>query len=206
MQQRSAAAAATASVGAGPAAGRPRTVRVWDPLVRSFHWLVAAGFFLDYLLLAPGERPHEWLGYAVAAALAVRVAWGFVGTPHARFADFVPGPARLRAYLGALTRGREPRYVGHNPGGSVVMLSLMALLALVSVTGWMLTTDRFWGVSWVQSAHGLAADAIFGLAFFHVGGALVESVRHRENLVWAMVTGRKRAPSGTDVDHARSAG
>ena len=77
----------------------------------------------------------------MAAVLAVRIVWGFVGTRYARFNDFVPGPRRLREYLALLARGREPRQLGHNPAAAVMMLVLMALLAAVSVTGWMM---RLW--------------------------------------------------------------
>jgi cytochrome b len=77
----------------------------------------------------------------------VRVCWGFVGTRHARFRDFVPSPARLAGYLSALRRGREPRHLGHNPAGAVMMLVLMLLLAGVSITGWMQSLDTFWGVA-----------------------------------------------------------
>jgi cytochrome b len=89
-------------------------------------------------------------------------------------------------------RGREPRQIGHNPAAAVMMLALMALLAAVSVTGWMATLDAFWGVEWVEELHEGTAEAILWLALIHAGAALYESMRHRENLVWAMVTGRKR--------------
>ena len=113
-------------------------------------------------------------------------------TENARFNDFVPGPRRLRDYLTLVAQAREPRQLGHNPAAAVMMLVLMALLAAVSVTGWMATLDAFWGVEWVEELHEGVAEAILWLALIHAGAALYESLRHRENLVWAMVTGRKR--------------
>jgi cytochrome b len=183
--------AAEGSVSAGP--GSAGSVPVWDPVVRIFHWTVAAGCFANLFIVEDGGRAHEVIGYAVAAVLAVRVAWGFVGTRYARFGDFVPGPRRLAEYLALMVRGREPRQVGHNPAAAVMILVLMALLAAVSITGWMATLDAFWGVEWVEELHEGTADAILWLALIHAGAALYESMRHRENLVWAMVTGRKRA-------------
>ncbi len=169
------------------------TVPVWDPLVRLFHWTVVAGCVLNLFVVEDGGLAHKVIGYAVAAALAIRLVWGFVGTPHARFSDFVPTPSRLAAYLAALARGREPRMLGHNPAGAVMMLALMALLAGVSVTGWMMGLDAFWGADWLEELHETLANGILVLALFHAAAALFESWRHRENLVWSMVTGRKKA-------------
>lgn len=185
-----------------PAASRPVTVSVWDPVVRAFHWLVVTGFFANMFLTEGGKLVHRWTGYAVLSALLVRVIWGFIGSRHARFSDFVPRPRRLLEYSRALLQRREPRYVGHNPAGALMVLGLMSLLALVGVTGWMQGLDAFWGVAWVQLLHKTAAYAILVLAGVHVSAAVRESVRHRENLIWSMITGRKRAPSGSDVVHA----
>jgi cytochrome b len=171
----------------------PRTVLVWDPVVRIFHWTVVAGCVLDLFVLEEGGTAHEVVGYIVAAALAARIAWGFVGTRYARFSEFIPHAGVLRDYVGALVRGREPRTIGHNPAGAIMMLALMALLAGVSLTGWMMSLDAFWGVDWIEELHEAIANAILVLALIHAGAALFESWRHRENLVLAMVTGRKRA-------------
>lgn len=170
-----------------------RTVMVWDPVVRVFHWTVVAGCLMNLLVLEDGKAAHRIVGYVVAGALAIRFVWGFVGTRHARFADFLPGPRRLLAYVGALVGGREPRTLGHNPLGAVMMVALMALLAGVSLTGWLSTTDAFWGAEWLEELHEILGEAIIPLALIHAMAALFESWRHRENLVWAMVTGRKRA-------------
>ncbi|KPL51976.1 cytochrome B [Prosthecomicrobium hirschii] len=170
----------------------PRTLMVWDPLVRLFHWTVVAGCVVNSFVFEDGKTVHRYVGYVVAGALAIRILWGFVGTAHARFTDFVPGPARLIAYLRAMLAGREPRHVGHNPAASVMILTLMALLAAVSVTGWMLTLDAYFGEEWLEDLHELIANAILGLAVIHVLAAIYESMRHRENLILAMITGRKR--------------
>lgn len=78
-------------------AGRADMIRVWDPLVRLLHWTLAAGFLGAFLL----ERPralHEALGWAAVVAVAIRLVWGFAGFRHARFASFVPTPARFLGY------------------------------------------------------------------------------------------------------------
>nr|WP_245261958.1 cytochrome b/b6 domain-containing protein [Ancylobacter sp. FA202] len=165
---------------------------VWDPVVRIFHWTVVAGCLLNLFVVEDGEALHEIIGYVVAAVLVVRVIWGFIGTPYARFAAFVPGPRRLAQYLSALAKGREPRMLGHNPAGAVMMLALMALLAATCVSGWMMGLDAFWGADWLEETHEWLANSILVMALLHAAAALIESRRHRENLVLAMITGRKR--------------
>jgi len=185
----------TAAIDSAAPAGspaEPATVRVWDPFVRVFHWTVVAGCTADLFVLGGGRLPHTVVGYTVAALVAARVVWGLVGSRHARFADFVPGPAALRRYLTALARGREPRLLGHNPAGAVMILALLATLAGLGVTGWMTTLDAFWGAEWLEDLHETLADGLIALVAVHAAAAVIEGVRHRENLVWAMVTGRKR--------------
>ncbi|MDD2878051.1 MAG: cytochrome b/b6 domain-containing protein [Acidiphilium sp.] len=186
-------------------AGEVTSVRVWDPIVRIFHWTVVLGVVLDYSLLDTGKLPHRYVGYVVAGALVVRILWGFIGSPHARFADFVVPPRVAVVHLWNALRRRERRYIGHNPAGGVMMLGLMGVLAITCLTGWMQGLDAFWGIAWVQRLHGFGADLIVAMAVLHVTAALAESVLHRENLVLAMITGRKRAATGTDIDHASAA-
>lgn len=176
---------------AGPVAG-PAMVHVWDPMVRIFHWAVVLGCVLDLFVLEEGHTAHNVVGYVVAGALSIRLVWGFVGSKHARFSDFVPSPGRLAQYVRALAAGREERYVGHNPAGATMILILMALLAAVSVTGWMLTLDAFWGNEALEEIHGAISNAILGCALIHAAAVLYESHRQGENLVMAMITGYKR--------------
>ncbi|RUM26558.1 cytochrome B [Rhizobium vallis] len=168
------------------------TVKVWDPAVRLFHWTVVSACILNLFILEEGKYWHRLTGYVVAAAIAMRIIWGFVGTKHARFADFFPTPSRVRAQIAGIIKGTEQRYIGHNPLASIMMLGLMTLLAATALTGWMTTLDAFWGDKWLEEVHGAIANGIMLLAFIHAGAAVVESWRHRENLVWSMITGRKK--------------
>jgi cytochrome b len=198
---------ATAPVAAtttpGPA---PRRVRVWDPIVRIFHWTVVGGVIANLTFLRHAETPHIYVGYAVIAALIVRLCWGFVARGHARFTSFVPGPRRLAGYFTAMLGKREPRYVGHNPAGAAMIVLLLVLLATVGTTGWMMSLDAFWGVAWVETLHEITANVLIVAVALHVIGAIVESIRHRENLPLAMITGYKRSAEGTDIDNAPVAG
>ncbi|WP_028215275.1 cytochrome b/b6 domain-containing protein [Paraburkholderia mimosarum] len=180
------------------------SVPVWDPVVRIFHWVIVAGVVLNYALLDAGKAPHRFVGYVVAAALAVRVAWGFVGSAHARFSSFVVGPRLALSHLASIWSGRDRRHVGHNPAGGLMIVMLMTLLMGICATGWMQGLDAFWGVQWVEMTHAFLVDMIIVMAALHVTAGVVESVRHRENLVLSMITGRKRPASGSDIDHAAS--
>jgi cytochrome b len=188
VRRGAAEAAGAAAVDAAAAV----VVPVWDPFVRLFHWSVAAACLLDLFVLDTGRWPHRWVGYFVWGAVAARAVWGFAGPRHARFADFVPGPAELVAYVRALARGEEPRHLGHNPLGALMILFLLALLCAICLTGWMQRTDRFFGTGWVEETHTFLSDALIVAVLVHAAAAVATSVRHRENLVWAMVTGRKK--------------
>lgn len=173
----------------GTASGR-RTLRIWDPAVRIFHWSLVTAVGIDMLLEA-GTDLHAAAGYAVLGLIVFRFIWGFVGTRHARFASFVTGPGAVRRYLGSLRSPRPERHLGHNPAGALMILTLLAVLALVAGSGMLLNTDAFWGSEWLEETHEIAANSLFILVPLHVLGTVVSSMVHRENLVRAMVTGRK---------------
>jgi cytochrome b len=166
-------------------------VRVWDPVVRLFHWTLATAFFGAFFLDDPRDL-HQALGYVAAGAVAVRVAWGFIGTRHARFAGFVPRPATFFGYFRDMAMGRERRYLGHNPAGGAMVVALLMMVTLLGLTGWMMGLDAYWGATWLEELHESIANLALGLVGLHVAGVLWESRRHGENLVAAMITGLKR--------------
>jgi len=171
---------------------RPAEVRVWDPLVRIFHWSVAAGFLIAWLAADDSEAVHVYAGYVVLALIAVRVVWGLIGTKHARFSDFVYRPSTIVGFLKDMKRLRTKRYIGHNPAGGAMVIVLLIAVAAVSITGYMMTTDAYWGVAWVEELHGATVDFALILIGLHILGVLFASFEHGENLVRSMVTGKKR--------------
>ncbi len=170
----------------------PGSIRVWDPIVRVCHWVLASATAIAWFSVGSG-RLHDTAGYVVLGLVLFRLIWGVVGSRHARFSDFVPTGRRLVSYLGALAQRRPPRYLGHNPAGGVMIVTLLAVLAATAVSGWMMTTEAYWGVVWVEDLHALLANLLLVLIVGHLVGVLVSSLTHRENLVAAMITGRKRA-------------
>lgn len=204
------------------------SIRVWDPLLRVFHWGLVVAFAGAWLTSEESQQLHEIAGYAVIGLLAFRLIWGLAGSRYARFAQFVRGPSATLSYAGDMLRGRERRYVGHNPAGAVMVVVLLLTLAGTAYTGWLmenpgrraalpalpqLVTQAFadeegeeeagYGGSIsgapVEEIHETLANLLLLLVALHVGGVIYASVRHRENLARAMVTGLKRAPEAGDV-------
>ncbi len=170
-------------------------ITVWDPFVRIFHWstvgLVTLAFLTDEDRLV-----HDTAGYVVLGLVLARISWGFVGSKHARFRDFVPSPRRFLQYVGDIGAGRARRHIGHNPAGGAMIAVLLALLLVTAVSGWLSETDAFFGVAWVSHLHHRAAHLLLPLIGFHILGVVISSRSHGENLVLAMITGRKRRKSG----------
>lgn len=179
--------------------GTDPTLKVWDPLVRIGHWLLALSVLLTWLTREGGGAWHERIGYASLIIIGIRLLWGWKGTRYARFADFLRGPRLTLEYAGQMLRGREPHYVGHNPLGGWMIMALLVTTLLVGLSGWLYTTDRYWGVAWVETVHGVLANTLLVFVALHVAGVLYASYRHRENLIAAMFHGRKRpARAGSD--------
>lgn len=168
-------------------------IRVWDPFVRLFHWGLVLSFAVAWLSSRSWEQLHDWAGYAAAALVLSRAAWGVIGTRYSRFSHFVRSPRVVLDYLAAIARGDEARHIGHNPAGGAMVVALMLTMVCTAFTGWLLTTDAFWGVTWMQHLHNLLAHGILALVCLHIAGVLLASFRHRENLIAAMISGQKRA-------------
>jgi cytochrome b len=171
---------------------QPTTVKVWDPFVRIFHWSLVTLFVAAYMTGDMSGKTHDNIGYGVLALVAARVVWGLVGPRHARFSDVVRGPRTVLVFLRDSLRLKAPRYIGHNPAGGAMVLALIAVIAVICGSGVMMTLDAFWGEQWVEDLHVYATWTAIGLVVLHVAGVVLASVEHRENLVGAMFTGRKR--------------
>ena len=181
------------------------SIKVWDLLVRVGHWTLVAAFATAYITEGEVMPTHAIAGYTIAGVVLFRTAWGFVGTKHARFSDFVRGPGATIAYLRSILAGRSERHLGHNPAGGAMILLLLAALAGTVTCGMVL-----YGIeegagplaNWVagahldedtwEEAHELFANGMLLLIALHVAGVIHASRAHGENLVKAMFTGRKR--------------
>ena len=175
-------------------------VRVWDRLVRVLHWSLVQSVALSWLGTFAITGVHQPAGYVALAAVLLRVLWGSIDKDHARFSQFVRGPRTTWTYLMAVLQRREPRYIGHNPLGAWMVVALLATVAALGLTGWLYTTDMFWGDETVDLVHQALAWWLLVLIVLHVAGVTFTSLRQRESLVRAMFTGDKRAPDGEDTE------
>lgn len=182
------------------------SVKVWDPLVRVGHWGLVAAFFTAYFTEDDFLGPHVWAGYIAGGIVCIRLLWGFVGTPNARFASFVRSPAVTLRYLRALAERKSRRYIGHNPAGGAMIVALLVFVFATAFSGVVLygmeesagplagwagqyaASEKTW-----EELHEILANLTLLLVAIHVAGMLFSSYVHRENLVRAMLTGRKRA-------------
>ncbi|HKI59780.1 MAG TPA: cytochrome b/b6 domain-containing protein [Mariprofundaceae bacterium] len=199
------------------------SIKIWDILVRIFHWSLAIFFVLAYVTGEELDTVHAWAGYVIIGLLAFRIVWGFIGSKYARFSDFIYSPAKIFDYLKSLLSSRPKHYLGHNPaGGAMVILLLvflslsswsglkayavegkgplasaeMSLVTLAQADGWYEEEDEHEGSGregdefW-EEAHEFFVNFTLLLVFVHLGGVFASSVLHKENLVRAMITGRK---------------
>ncbi|MCF7821009.1 MAG: cytochrome b/b6 domain-containing protein [Mariprofundaceae bacterium] len=206
------------------------TIKVWDILIRVFHWSLVIFFIIAYVTGDELDTVHAWAGYIIIGLLAVRVVWGIVGTRYARFSNFIYSPQKIIAYLKSLFTGRPEHYPGHNPAGGGMVVVMLVFLILSSWSGlkayeaegkgplasaeislispaqadsWYEEehehgkgrnkSDEFW-----EDVHEVFVNFTLLLVFIHIGGVLVSSILHRENLVRAMITGRKEKPDSPE--------
>ncbi len=174
-------------------------IRVWDPLIRVFHWGLVASFAIAWVTAEGLEDLHEWAGYAAAALIGFRLIWGLIGPRYARFSQFVKSPRSVLAYLRAMLAGREKRYVGHNPAGALMILALLAGMAATAWTGWLLTLPQYAKMDLVEEGHEMIASLLLALVIAHVVGVFWATWRHQENLARSMVTGKKRKAGPKDI-------
>jgi cytochrome b len=196
-------------------------IKVWDIAVRVVHWTLLVVFFVAYFSGDEEDLLHVYAGYGVLALVAFRIVWGFVGTQHARFADFVYGPAATLRYVRSLFSSKPIHYLGHNPlGGWMVIALLLSLIGtcwsgleaygqeghgpLAQHEGLLIssasandeedgeTNGEAEGDEFWEEIHEAASNATLVLVFLHVVGVLIASAVHRENLIRSMITGYKK--------------
>lgn len=191
------------------------TVKVWDLFIRLFHWTLVTGFAAAYISgEVRADGIHILVGYALCALLAARIYWGFKGSQYARFRAFFFPAGETLAYLRSMFAGHPKHYPGHNPAGALMVFTLLCMLALLLTSG--LATQgaidfegplRFIANSVnddtayaFRHLHEFFSGIVLTLVVLHIGGAVLGSIQHRENLVKAMFTGKKTIPDNRNED------
>lgn len=188
------------SVPSDPSGTRARDVPVWDPLVRLIHWSLAFTILLNGAITEEESKLHEWVGYVALGLVGTRLLWAVIGPPYARFSAFPPSPARAIHYLRAVLSGEKTVHLSHNPLGAFMVYNLWLTVIALGLTGYMMTTIRFFGIDWVEDAHEFAFNWLILSVVLHVAGVVFDSWRSGVSLVRSMVNGRKRIPQGTKVE------
>lgn len=166
---------------------------VWDIPVRIFHWLLVL-CFAGAWLSAESEKYqliHYAFGYSAGGLVGFRIIWGFIGTRYARFYDFIKGPKAIIAHFKHTLSGQHTsHYAGHNPAGGVVMVLLMLLMLGTLLTGYWNVKELFGDAA--EELHEGLANTMLVLVGLHVTAAIVMSFLEKQNLVKAMITGKKQ--------------
>jgi cytochrome b len=198
------------------------TRKVWDLPVRVMHWglvLAVGGAWLTRELEGDWFAWHVRCGYAVLLLAATRIVWGFVGTRHARFADFVRGPRAILRYLRGGAGEDGQRIAGHNPLGALMVLAMLAMLLAQAALGLfandqVMSTGPLFGYVSAETSDRLTSlhkqlfDVIVAAIAVHVAAALFYLWVRRENLIVPMITGRKPGdllpPGALDIGSSRT--
>ena len=183
-----------------------KEIKVWDIFVRVFHWGLVLTFIIAYLTEDELLTLHVYAGYALTGLIALRLVWGFIGSRYARFSEFTYRPSQIKSFLKDTALMRAKRYIGHNPAGGAMILLMLVSLIITSITGIavygaeeaagplaMMAQSLAPFEDFLEETHEIFANFTLLLVFIHIGGVVVESLLHGENLAKAMVTGRKRA-------------
>jgi len=226
------------------------SIKVWDPIVRIGHWTLVIAFFTAYFTEDDFMTVHTWAGYVVAGVVLFRILWGFIGSKHARFKDFIYKPSAVITYLKGLLQRKPQHFLGHNPAGGAMVIALLISLCITGYSGMALyaveenagplaniyganalsnTSEVTASISLVSEVYASGGKEGFGgtghsgemykneseneaeeefweglheffanftllLVILHVGGVILSSRIDKENLVKAMITGRKDIP------------
>lgn len=184
-------------------------IRLWDLPLRIFHWSLALAVTVAVVtgkLGGPWMDLHGKAGLAIVGLVAFRLAWGLIGSTHARFLHFAPTPAKLSAYLQGRWRG-----VGHNPLGAFAVFALLGLLAVQAGTGLFSNDDiAFSGPLFnsidddlagrITGLHRQLANVLLALVAIHVAAIAFYFRFKKDNLVKPMVTGWKEVEAGEPAE------
>lgn len=170
---------------------KPQKCQVWDAPTRVFHWLMVFGFTTCYLT-GDNDRwalAHITAGYMILGLILFRLLWGFIGTRHARFRNFICGPRAVMDYVVCLCRNNTKHYAGHNPAGAIAIFALIVLGILVTVSGIMVNEEM--NYPGLEEIHDISSNVMLATVFVHITGVIISSLLHRENLIGAMISGCK---------------
>lgn len=183
-----------------------KQTKIWDIFIRVFHWALLATFAITYLTEDDFPTLHVYAGYTMMGLIILRLVWGFIGSRHARFNNFIVKPTLIIEYIKEVVQFRARRYLGHNPAGGAMVAALLVSLSATLFFGLLtygaaefsgplagLATSVSDSVANIfKELHEFFANFTVLLVALHVLGVAIASIQHKENLVKSMITGYKR--------------
>ena len=180
-------------------------VSIWDLPTRVFHWLLVTSFAAAWISYDDNRFLffHVFAGYVFFGLLLFRLFWGIYGTRYAKFRTFAYDWSSVTAYLKGLLNGEAMRHIGHNPAGGWAIFLMLILGLFVSIAGLMVFGGEEGhgplagfvsfeiGSEYAREAHEILAWAMLFVVFIHLAGVIFESLMHKDNLIWSMITGKK---------------
>jgi cytochrome b len=194
------------------------TVKIWDLPVRFFHWSLVLLFIAAYVTNSLGTnyfKYHLWSGYAIIVLVVFRLIWGFVGTYHARFINFLRDPFSTAKYAFSVLRKKDEHHLGHNPLGAVMVIILLLAILVQAVTG-LFTNDEIFNLGplyayvsdelslQLTSVHRQLFYWILGAIGLHIAAVLFHVFFKRDNIIKAMFTGEKDIHAATNIKPIKS--
>jgi cytochrome b len=191
-------------------------IKVWDGFVRIFHWLLVLLFITAYVTGDEKNNLHLYSGYAILGLIVLRIIWGFIGSKYAKFTNFIYSPTNTINYFKNIKNKNAKHYIGHNPAGGWMIILMIISLLIVIISGIKVdeiekrensanninitfinnayaddddenhAEEEFW-----EEIHEISANFMILLIILHVLGVIAASRLHNENLVKAMITGKK---------------
>jgi len=183
-----------------------KQIKVWDLFIRSFHWILVIAFAIAFVTEDDLMMLHSNAGYLILIMLGLRFIYGFIGSRHARFSDFIYSPKTALSYVKDVFLFRPKRYLGHNPAGALMIIIMLLSLVATGVSGMMalaieeragpmvgfMSYFPYWIASASEDLHEVFANLSLFLITVHIAGVIIESIVHGENLVVSMINGHKQ--------------
>ena len=188
-------------------------VKVWDLPSRIAHWALSLSILGSYGTAEYGWFSMQWhfyFGYAAITLVIFRVLWGFFGSEHARFRNFVRGPGAVVSYLKSITNKNSAETTGHSALGGWAVLLLLAATLAQGISGLFNNDDIEWFGPLSEKASSELVDkmAWFHNNFYnvlliiigiHIIAALLYLLVKKQNLITPMITGVKHSIEGADA-------
>lgn len=171
-----------------------RTQLVYDLPLRLFHWTFAALFIVAFLIAKTVDDSSTVFSYHMLAGLllgftvALRLAWGVIGTSHSRFSGFALHPKELVAYFTGILSGDKKKWSGHNPASSWATILMLALALGLGVTGYLMARGQ---KESLEDVHELLANGFLLVVLMHIAGVVLHAFRHQDGIVLSMIDGAK---------------